>query len=328
MEDLLLTPLVMLSALLALAYVYARRRDAKGMRKGYAPRQRPQRSASARLPWKAQRHSDWFFGRDAAQPQKRRDARPQRDRVIDLHQRGAIFAVTEAAQLDGYTLTELGDVRVDGGAGHEARLRRAAAQQYSAANALVNLREVCAAQQKRGGKDRAGHWQTINRGQPKKPPAKEWRAMAVIANPLLADVMPPETYRDDLVLIDGSNVMNWEVDAGIADAPSLRPLAQVLADLKARGVAAGVVFDATAGHRLEGRFLGHDDLAKRLPTAADVLVVDRGTQADWVLVDMARAQGLVIISNDHFRDAPAARHLLKQKGYVVGDGVTLLEPRA
>jgi hypothetical protein len=36
----------------------------------------------------------------------------------------------------------------------------------------------------------------------------------------------------------------------------------------------------------------------------------------------------VIISNDHFRDAPSARHLLKQKGFMAGEGVTLLAPRA
>lgn len=304
MQDLLLTPLVMLSALLALAYVYARGRDA-AKRRAPMPARRPR-----------------FSRPPQRRPEPRRDTRPQRDRVIDLHQRGGIFAVTEAGQIDGYTLTELGEVRVDGGAGHEARLKRAAAQRYGAANALVNMREVREAQRYLSGTGRDG-----------KPMFKtremhEWRAVAVIANPLLADVMPPQTYRDDLVLIDGSNVMNWEVDAGTADAPSLRPLHQVLSALKARGVAAGVVFDATAGHRLEGRFLGHDDLAVRLPSAADVLVVDRGTQADWVLVDMAREQGLVIISNDHFRDAPSGRHLLKQKGFITGEGVTLLEPRA
>jgi hypothetical protein len=242
--------------------------------------------------------------------------------VIDLHQRGGIFVVTDADQIDGYTLTELGEVRVDGGAGHQARLKRAAAQRFGAANALVNMRELREVQLYLSGTGRDG-----------KPLFKsreihEWRATAVIARPLFADVMPPDSYREDLVLIDGSNVMNWEVDAGTADAPSLRPLACVLAALKARGVAAGVVFDANAGHRLEGRFMNHDDLAARLPTAADVLVVDKGTQADPVLIDIARAEGLIIISNDHFRDAPAARHLLKQKGFMAGEGVTLLAPRA
>lgn len=303
MQELLLTPLVMLSALLALAYVYARWRNG---RKPAPPRHKPRR----------------FSRPPQRRAESRRDTRPQRERVIDLHLRGGIFAVTDAGLIDGYTLTELGEVRVDGGAGHEARLKRAAAQRFGAANALVHMRQVREMQQYLSGTGRDGKPMFKSREM------HEWRATAVIARPLLADVMPPDTYRNDLVLIDGSNVMNWEVDAGITATPSLRPLHLVLEALKARGVAAGVVFDATAGHRLEGQFMNHDDLAARLPTAADVLVVDRGTQADWVLIDMARAEGLIIISNDHFRDSPTARHLLKQKGYVAEQGVTLLEPRA
>lgn len=296
-SDLAQTPLALLAGLLALAYLYARMRDA---RRPQTPR--PKRPRFSRAPQR--------------RPEQPRDTRPQRERVIDLHQRGGIFLVTEAGQIDGYSLTELGEVRVDGGAGHQARLKRAAAQRFGAANALVNMREVRAVQRVQTG--------TGQDGKPlfKTRAAQEWRAMAVQASPQEPTLCPPATYRDDLVLIDGSNVMNWEVDAGTADAPSLRPLHLVLDALRAKGVAAGVVFDATAGHRLEGRFLGHDALA------ADVLVVDKGTQADWVLGDMARAEGLVIISNDHFRDAPTARHLLKQKGYVEAGRVRLLEPRA
>jgi hypothetical protein len=302
----------MLSALLALAYVFARKRNRRhhGAR---LPATRPQRQRPrfSRAPQ-----------RPAQKPHAHHDTRPQRERVIDLHQRGGIFLVTDAAQIDGYTHIELGEVRVDGGAGFEARLKRAAAQRFGQANALVRVHEVRQMQRYLAGAGRDGAPTFKTREM------HEWRAMAVQAAPMLPDMMPPGTYREDLVLIDGSNVMNWEVDAGTADAPSLRPLTQVLATLKACGIAAGVVFDANAGHRLEGRFMNHDDLAARLPTAADVLVVDRGTQADPVLIDIARAEGLIIISNDHFRDAPSARHLLKQKGFMAGDGVTLLEPRA
>jgi hypothetical protein len=302
----------MVSALLVVAYLYASRRD----RRRHAARlsaERPhrQRPRFSRVPqWPPQKAHAYH------------DSRPQRERVIDLHHRGGIFRVTDGAQIEGYTHIDLGEVRVDGGAGHEARLKRAAAQRYGQANALVRVHEVRQMHRYLAGTGRDGT-QTF-----KTREMHEWRAMAVQAAPMLPDMMPPQTYREDLVLIDGSNVMNWEVDAGTASAPSLRPLAQVLAALKARGVAAGVVFDATAGHRLEGRFLGHSDLAARLPTAADVLVVDKGTQADPVLINIARAEGLIIISNDHFRDAPSARHLLKQKGFMAGEGVTLLEPRA
>lgn len=303
MQELLLTPLVILFALLTLAFVYVRWRGA-----GEPAPKPPKRARFSRAP----RH----------QPAPRRDTRPQRERVIDLHQRGGIFLVTDAGAIEGYTHAELGEVRVDGGAGHEARLKRAAAQCYGAANALVNMHEVREVQRYAAGSDRAGNPNFKSRE------IHEWRATAVLASPQSTDLCPPQTYRDDLVLIDGSNVINWEVDAGVTATPSLRPLHLVLDALAAKGIAAGVVFDATAGHALEGRFLHHNDLAARLPSAADVLVVDRGTQADWVLIDMARAEGLVIISNDHFRDAPAARHLLKQKGYVAEQGVTLLTPRA
>ncbi len=302
----------MLSALLALAYFLARRRD--------------RRRHGARLPATRPSRQRPRFSRAPQRPAQKthahHDTRPQRERVIDLHQRGGIFLVTDAAQIDGYTHIDLGEVRVDGGAGHEARLKRAAAQRFGQANALVRVHEVRQMQRYLTGTGRDGAPMF------KKREMHEWRAMAVQAAPMLPEMMPPDSYREDLVLIDGSNVMNWEVDAGTASAPSLRPLAQVLAALKAKGVAAGVVFDANAGHRLEGRFMNHDDLAARLPTAADVLVVDRGTQADPVLINIARAEGLIIISNDHFRDAPTARHLLKQKGFMAGEGVTLLAPRA
>lgn len=302
----------MLSALLVVAYAFARRRDRR-RDDARLPAERPQiqRPRFSRAPQRAARKTNAHH-----------DTRPQRERVIDLHHRGGIFLVTDAAQIEGYTYIELGEVRVDGGAGFEPRLKRAAAQRFGQANALVRVHEVRQAQRYLAGTGQDGAPMFKTREM------HEWRAMAVQAAPMLPNMMPPQTYREDLVLIDGSNVMNWEVDAGTASAPSLRPLAQVLTALKARGVAAGVVFDATAGHRLEGRFMNHDDLAARLPTAADVLVVDRGTQADWVLVDMAREQGLVIISNDHFRDAPSARHLLKQKGFMAGEGVALLAPRA
>jgi len=297
MQALLQTPLMLLSALLFAAYVLARRRTA---RRTAALRPLPRARSLARV---------------------RRDNRSQRDRVIDLHQRGAIFTVTEDGRIAGYSCTEFGEVRIDDGPSPDERLKRAAAQRYPAANALIRLRKVAELQEFQTGRGRHGQPRTARRR------VVEWRAIAVLATPMTASLSPPAAYRRDLVLIDGSNVMNWEVDAGRADAPSLRPLAEVLAMLKSQGVVAGVVFDANAGHLLEGRFLGHDDMAKRLPHAADVLVVDKGTQADPVLIDMARAEGLVIVSNDHFRDAPAARHLLKQKGYFEDGAVRLLEPR-
>ncbi len=233
------------------------------------------------------------------------DKRPQREMILDLHLRGAIFVVTERSTIDGYDLISLGLVRVDAGPMVEARLSRAAGQKYPKANALIQLREV-----KRKGQ---------------KP--LEWCAEAVTATPRDPMLLPP-VYQHKLVLIDGSNVINWAVDAGLAQKPSLAPLTAVLKMLQARGQKAGVVFDATIGHRLKDRFMGHDELASLLPLAADILVVDKGTIADTILIDMARSDAMIIITNDHFRDHPLARHLLKQKGYATAQGFALLDPRA
>lgn len=238
---------------------------------------------------------------------KNSDRRLQRDRMMDLHLRGAIFEVTEKDFIDGYDFTVLGLVRVDAGASVEARMARAAGQKFPSANALVKLREVRPATAK--GK-------TLH----------EWHGEAVRATPRDPALLPPH-YQNKVVLIDGSNVINWYVDADLARKPSLAPLKTVLLMLQARGQSAGVVFDATIGHRLMDRFMGHDELAALLPLAADVLVVDKGTIADTILIETARAEAMIIISNDHFRDHPLARHLLKQKGFATPQGITLLEPR-
>lgn len=240
------------------------------------------------------------------------DRRPQRERVLDLHLRGAIFEVTELDHIDGYDLIPLGLVRVDAGPLVEARISRAAGQKFPKANALVNLCELRQVQ-------RAGQ-----KGKNQK--LLEWRAEAVIATPRDPTLMPP-AYQNKVVLIDGSNVINWNVDAGLAQKPSLAPLKTVLMMLQARGQRAGVVFDATIGHRLMDRFMGHDELAALLPDAADVLVVNQGTIADTILIEMARTEAMIIITNDHFRDHPLARHLLKQKGFATPQGITLLDPR-
>lgn len=236
------------------------------------------------------------------------EKRSQREMILDLHLRGAIFVVTERGTVDGYDVSPLGPVRVDAGPSVEARMARAVGQTFSTANAVVDLRE----------ESRTGH-----KGQKR----HEWRGEAVVATPRDPALLPP-IYQKHAVLIDGSNVINWAVDAGLAQKPSLSPLTSVLKLLQARGQRAGVVFDATIGHRLNNRFMGHDELASLLPLAEDVLVVDKGTLADTILIAMARSDAMIIITNDHFRDHPTARHLLKQKGYATAQGMTLLDPRA
>ena len=129
------------------------------------------------------------------------------------------------------------------------------------------------------------------------------------------------------VLVDGSNVIHWRVNAGLDTAPSLRPLTDVLAMIAKEGKRAGVIFDATAGYHLLSRYLDDADLKTLLPEAADVFVVPKGTKADDFLIDMAKRKGLRIISNDRFRDHPDHRRITKQRGEIVNGKITLLEPR-
>lgn len=129
------------------------------------------------------------------------------------------------------------------------------------------------------------------------------------------------------VLVDGSNVIHWRMNAGLDLAPSLGPLRDVIALLAAQDIDAGVIFDATAGHLLEGHFVGHDHFAALLPKAKDVLVVPKGTSADDYLIDMAMRNKLRIVSNDRFRDHPNAKRVIKQKGRIVNGKIELLPPR-
>lgn len=100
------------------------------------------------------------------------------------------------------------------------------------------------------------------------------------------------------IVVDGSNVMHW---AG--KAPSLAPVAEVVAALTAQGFKPGVVFDANAGYKLSGRYMDDGPLATALGLPADrVLVVPRGKPADPVILQTARHLGALILSNDQFRD--------------------------
>ena len=100
------------------------------------------------------------------------------------------------------------------------------------------------------------------------------------------------------VLIDGSNVMHW-----LDNTPQLAPVLQVLAMLKAEGLAPRIVFDANAGYDLFGKYLNGSDFARILSLPHDqVLVVPKGTQADGFLLASARNLKVRIVTNDRYRD--------------------------
>lgn len=138
---------------------------------------------------------------------------------------------------------------------------------------------------------------------------------------------PRKPAYKSLVLVDGSNVIHWRMNEGLDLAPSLSPLLDVIALLKADNIGAGVIFDATAGYKLRDRFIGHDEFAMMIPDAQDVFVVPKGTNADDYLIEMAMDKKLRIISNDRFRDNPNAKRITKQRGEIVNGQIKLLDPR-
>jgi len=99
-------------------------------------------------------------------------------------------------------------------------------------------------------------------------------------------------------VIDGSNVMHWR-----GGSPSLAPLRDTVATLTARGFRTLIVFDANAGHVLAGRYLSGPALAARIGVRRGrVIVVDKGSAADPVILACARRLGARVITNDRYRE--------------------------
>jgi hypothetical protein len=115
------------------------------------------------------------------------------------------------------------------------------------------------------------------------------------------------------VVVDGSNVLHW---AG--GAPSLAPLAAVLRDLERRGLRPVVWFDANAGYRVGGRYLGSDALARSLGLPErQVFVAPKGTPADPLLLRAAEVLQAPVVSNDRFRGWEGQHPLLGRPGRLI-----------
>lgn len=120
------------------------------------------------------------------------------------------------------------------------------------------------------------------------------------------------------MLVDGSNVMHWE-----DNTPHLEPIQRVVADLRAKGFDPGVVFDANAGWKLFGRYLGERELAQLLDLPQDqVLVVPKGSPADPWLLTTAREFGARIVTNDRYRDWAADHPEVAEPGFLIHGGLT------
>ncbi|ATX64431.1 NYN domain-containing protein [Roseinatronobacter bogoriensis] len=115
------------------------------------------------------------------------------------------------------------------------------------------------------------------------------------------------------ILLDGSNVMHW-----VNGQPSLEPVREVVSHLKQQGYRPGVVFDANAGYKLDGRYHNHRDLARKLGLSPDlVLVVNKGEPADGVILEFAEAHNARIVTNDRFRDWAEQFPQVTEPGYLV-----------
>lgn len=211
--------------------------------------------------------------------------------------RGRIAAITTAATLPDERLTPLGEVWLTRGDDSDARdaLAHKAVRLFPAARVLTQLTQT----PRTGG--------------------TEWRATACAAQPL------PQTGTVAPVLVDGSNVVMWEVNAGLAQRPTLATLAQVLDLIVAEGRAATIVFDATIGHKLAGRYLSAAQLSAQLGHRAHVSVhvVGKGEIADATLIAMARDSGAEIVTNDLYRDHARPATVRLRPGFSAGGHVEL-----
>lgn len=131
------------------------------------------------------------------------------------------------------------------------------------------------------------------------------------------------------ILVDGSNVMWWN-----GEEARIETLRAVIERLKTLGLAPAVVFDASAGHRLFGRYCDDDVLARALHLPESrVLVVPKGEVADRYLLQVARERDLPIVSNDRYRDwaeefpESAARGRMVRGGWRAGKLWLSLDPR-
>jgi Zc3h12a-like Ribonuclease NYN domain len=118
------------------------------------------------------------------------------------------------------------------------------------------------------------------------------------------------------IVIDGSNVMHW-----MDNTPRIETVRAVVSELMLRGYSPGVVFDANAGYKLGGGYMGDRELGRLVGLPRDrVFVVPKGTQADPFLLASARDLGARIVTNDRFRDWAEAHPEVRDPGHLIRGG--------
>lgn len=132
--------------------------------------------------------------------------------------------------------------------------------------------------------------------------------------------------RRRLIVLDGSNILYWR-----GTGPQLRTVAQVLRILESQNYMPKIWFDANVGYLTVGRFMGAEELSRRLKLdPAQVSLVPKGQPADPEIITQARDLGVPILSNDRYRDWHEAYPHLAERGALLrgtldGDTLTLTE---
>lgn len=118
------------------------------------------------------------------------------------------------------------------------------------------------------------------------------------------------------IVVDGSNVMHWN-----GGEPQLETVRAVVDHLATLGFSPGVVFDANAGHILTGKYRHHGAMGSLLGLPEDrVMVVDKGTPADPIILAAAQDAGAQIVTNDRYRDWAETHALVREPGRLVRGG--------
>ncbi|MCY1126950.1 hypothetical protein OU426_08795 [Frigidibacter sp. RF13] len=118
------------------------------------------------------------------------------------------------------------------------------------------------------------------------------------------------------IVVDGSNVMHWK-----EGEPDIGTVRDVVGRLAALGYTAGVVFDANAGYRLNGRYLNERALGRLLGLSEErITVVPKGTPADPAILAAARGLGARIVTNDRYRDWAETHPEVRAQGHLIRGG--------
>ncbi len=131
---------------------------------------------------------------------------------------------------------------------------------------------------------------------------------------------PEIETRANSILVDGSNVMFWD-----GNTPTASAITRTLHRLKDSGNDPILCFDANVGYKLAGRHLGEGELSALFGIPAPrILVCPSGTDADAMILRLAAAKGLPVVSNDRFRDYPdLAARVPRMSGTIEAEKVSL-----